>query len=281
MSSGNSYLQFFRTFCIFAVSLITFSTHGQTPKKLREFSVGKIENVSVDRLGNLFLVFKNGSIKKYDANGKVLALLKKGKVPTLIEPWFHPIIFSYFRDEQKCVYSDHNLQPMEQQKLDPFVAINPFLICPTNDSKLLVLDEADWSMKKFNPKTNKVLSEFNIDTTGLSVKPQFSYLREYQNLIFLLDKNSGIFIFSNLGKKINHIKCKIQNFGFYGEELFYLSGDKIIFFDLYTEATREVKVEEGRFVIVTDERIFLIKGNNRISLYEFLADVSEEKPKDN
>jgi hypothetical protein len=261
----------------FAVTIFSFGANAQNPKKLKEFSTGKIETVSVDRLGNLFLVFKNGSIKKYDPNGKVLASCKKGKVPTLIEPWFHPIVFSYFRDEQKCVYSDHNLQPTEQQKLDASVAINPYLICPTNDNKLLVLDEADWSMKKFSYGTGKILSEFNIDTTGINTKPQFSYMREYQNMIFLLDKSSGIFIFSNLGKKINQIKCKVNNFGFYGEEMFYLSGDKVIFFDLYTEGTHEIKVELGKFVIVTDERIFLIKDNNRVVVYEFLSENSEDK----
>jgi hypothetical protein len=279
MSKTSLYFQFVLLLCVLAFSHITVFTNAQTPKKIKEFRVGKLDNVSVDRLGDLFIIFKNGSIKKYDANGKVLASLKKGKIPTLIEPWFHPMIFSYFRDEQKYVYSDHNLQLVQQEKIDPSIAINPFLICPTNDNKLLILDQADWSIKKFNPKTSKVISEFNIDTIGLSKKPQFTYLREYQNLIFLLDENSGILIFSNLGKKINHIKCKVRNFGFYGEELFYLLGDKVILFDLYTEAIREAKVEQGKFVIITDERIFLIKENNRISFYEFLAEITEEKPK--
>src|SRR6185295_14276054 len=99
MNNRNSHPQFLRALCVFAFSFICPFSYSQTPKRLKEFSAGKIENVSVDRLGNLFLAFKNGSIKKYDANGKVLASLKKGKTPTLIEPWFHPVIFSYFRDE--------------------------------------------------------------------------------------------------------------------------------------------------------------------------------------
>ena len=73
---------------------------------------------------------------------------------------------------------------------------------------------------------------------------------------------------------------KLNNFGFYGEELFYLSNDKVIFYDLYSEKNREVKIENGKFVIVTDERIFLVKGNNRVVVYEFLADNSEENPKE-
>ncbi len=271
---------FFQSLCVFVLSLNASFSYSQTPKKLKDFSAGKIETVAVDRLGNLFLILRSGKINKYDANGKVLASLKKGKTPALIEPWFHPMIFSYFRDEQKYVFYDHNFQVTQQQKIDPSIAVNPFLVCPTNDNKLLVLDEADWSVKKFNPVTSKVMTEFGIDTVGLGAKPNFSYLREYQNLIFLLDKNSGIFIFSNLGKKINHIKCKIQNFGFYGEELFYLNDDRIIFYDLYSENKREVKVESGKLAVVTDERIFLIKENDQVVIFEFLAGEAEQKSRE-
>lgn len=263
-----------------AIAMCAWSTDifAQSPKKLKQFQAKNIENVSVDRLGELFLVFNNGTIKKYDTNGNVLASLKKGKTPTLIEPWFHPMIFAYHRSQQQYTFYDHNLGFLRSDKIDPSVAVSPFLTCPTNDNKLLVLDEGDWSIKKINPANNKVLSEFNIDTTGVRT-PEFSYLREYQNLIFLLDRNSGIFIFSILGKKINHIKCKVQNFGFYGEELFYLSGDKVIFYDLYSENTREVKVEPGKFVIVTDERIFLVKENSSVVIYEFRERPEDEAPK--
>lgn len=264
--------------CAIEICFCPVDNFAQAPKKIKQIQAKNIESVSVDRLGELFLVFKNGVIKKYDTNGNVLASLKKGKTPSLIEPWFHPLIFAYYRNQQQYIFYDHNLGFLRSDKVDPSVAVSPFLACPTNDNKLLVLDKGDWSIKKINPANNKVLSEFNIDTTSVR-KPEFSYLREYQNLIFLLDKSSGIFIFSILGKRINHIKCKVQNFGFYGEELFYLSGDKVIFYDLYSENTREVKVEPGKFVIVTDERIFLIKENSSVAIYEFRERPEDEEPK--
>ena len=55
---------------IFAGLLINNSVKAQNLKKIKGFRPGKIENVSVDRLGNFFLVFENGTIKKYDANGR-------------------------------------------------------------------------------------------------------------------------------------------------------------------------------------------------------------------
>lgn len=275
----NAFLRFVMFACFCATAFSMTSARAQVPKKLKELSLKNVDNVSVDRLGDLFVVFKNGTIKKYDANGKELAVLKKATLPTLIEPWYHPKIFVYDRLKQQTIDYDHNLESPQVGKIDPAIAVNPFLVCPTNDNKLLVLDEGDWSIKKANPTTSKVLLEFTIDTTGMST-PVFSYLREYQSLIFLLDKFSGIFIFNNLGKKVNHIKCTTQNFGFYGEELFYLVDDRVIFFDLYSEKTREVKIEPGKFVIVTDERIFLVKNNDRVVIYEFIADVSDGSPRE-
>lgn len=248
---------------------------GQTPRKIKEISVDEVENVSVDRLGNLFLIFKGGSIRKYDPTGKTIASLKAKVTPSMIEPWFHPRIFCYYRKEQKIVYFDHNLENPQEEKIDSSVAINPFLACPTNDNKLLILDEADWSLKRVQPGTDKVLMEFNIDTTGLHKKPNFDYLREYQNLIFLHDPQ-GIFVFNNLGKKVNQLKVKTNNFGFFGEELFYLLDDKIIFFDLYTEKSREQAIGRGKFAIVTDERIFLVDEKNHLIIFEYIT-IPDEK----
>ncbi len=250
---------------------------GQPLKKLKEFQPGKIENVSVDRLGNFFLIFKNGSIKKYDANGKTLAFLKNTEIPSLIEPWFHPRIFTYYQRGQHYITFDRNFKNPDNQNLDPAVAIKPSLACPTNDNKLLVLDEVDLSVKRINPFNNQVLSEFYIDSIQFSVKPNFTFIREYQNLIFLLDANSGIVIYNNVGKMVNQIKSKINNFGFYGEELYFLQQGKVVFFDLYTEKAREIEVGEGRFAVVTDERILKVTENSRVIIFEFEESTSTDK----
>ena len=250
---------------------------AQPLKKIKEFQPGKIENVSVDRLGNFFLIFKNGSIKKYDANGKTLAFLKNTEITSLIEPWFHPRIFTYYQRGQHYITFDRNFKNPDNQNLDPSVAISPSLACPTNDNKLLVLDRADLSVKRINPFNNQVISEFSIDSMQFSVKPNFTYIREYQNLIFLLDANSGVVIYNNVGKIVNQIKSKANNFGFYGEELYFLQQSKVVFFDLYTEKTREIEIGEGKFVLVTDERILEVTEKDRVIIFEFKEIASTDK----
>ncbi|HEV8513929.1 MAG TPA: hypothetical protein VGQ59_11660 [Cyclobacteriaceae bacterium] len=261
-------LIFSRWLLVFPVVILVYHTSSaQNLKKVKEFKATKIESVAIDRLGDFFLVFKNGEIKKYDANGKVLASIKRDKIATLLEPWYHPKIFVYDQLDQQITIYDRNFQSPDIRQLEPSIAIKPLLACPTNDNKLLVLDGADFSIKKVNPANNEVIAEFYVDSA--EAKPNFVYMRDYQNLIFLLDKNSGIVIYNTVGKKINQLKTDANNFGFFGEELYFLHDDKVVFFDLYTEKIRLVEVGKGKIVLVSDERILLVKENGRVTLFEF------------
>lgn len=239
-------------------------------KKIKEIKAKHIKQVSVDRLGNFFLVFKNGVIKKYDANGSVTTSTN-GKITTLIEPWYHPSIFIYNQTKQTFSVLGRNFENEKITSLESAWAIEPILVGPSNDNKLWIFDKADASLKKVNQFSTEVLTEFYLDTAQFKTPPLFTYLREYQNMVFLLDRNSGIIILNNIGKQINKIeKAGIENFNFFGEELYYLNDSSIIFYDLYSEETHELKVSgENKFALVTDERVILVDKKNKVSLFDF------------
>ena len=253
------------------VIFIPFLTLGQTSqKKIKEVNLGEITIVSVDRLGNFILVTKKGVVKKYNSQGEVIATLKSKGIE-LIEPWYHPTIFIYDRGKQKYFTFGRNFENKKENSIEPSWAINPSLVCPSNDNKIWLLDKADASVKKVNPFNGEVLIEFAIDTTQFKSSPAFTFLREYQNMVFVLEKNSGILIFNSIGKQIKLIeKAGIENFNFFGEELYYLDGTVIKFIDLITAEFREIKVEgDNRFALVTDERIILVNRKNRVKVLEY------------
>jgi hypothetical protein len=260
----------FRILPVTVLSLL-FVLDGQTQQltKIKEWSAGEITHVSVDRMGNFFLLSKKGGIKKYDPNGKVMASLPKRK-PTLIEPWYHPSIFIYDREAQKYFSFGRFFEDVKEYKLAPEFAIEPYLVCPTHDNRLWILDKADYSLKKINPLTQEVVNEFVLSTE--SSTPEFNYLREYQNLLFLQDKNYGIWIVNTLGKIITKIEIKNPgNFSFFGQELYYLENNTVRFVDLLTEARHELVMEgDLKFAIITDERVLTVSVKNRISLYNYI-----------
>lgn len=255
------------------ISLLTSPIcSAQAPtKKIKEFNPGEVKAATVDRLGNFFLVLKNGKVNKYDANGKRIATLKSKQVD-LIEPWFHPSIFVFDRANKKFTrYGRYFENPIETE-VDASWAIEPYLVSIRADNHVWILDQADATLKHINPMTGATVSEFPIDTLQFKTKPLFTHLREYQNMLFALDQQSGILIFSIMGKQVEHIQKKgIQNFNFVGEELYYADGNTLKFFDLTTEATREVKLEStNKFALVTDERMILIDAKNKVTLWEIL-----------
>src|SRR5690606_9283471 len=88
----------------------------------------------------------------------------------------------------------------------------------------------------------------------------FTYMREYQNLLFLLDKYKGFRIYSTLGKYLKLIQIKeLSWFNFIGEDLYYVSDDKLHFINLFTFETRAMQLPStARFAVLTDERLFLV-----------------------
>jgi len=236
--------------------------------KIKEWSAGEIASITVDRIGDFFLIQKKGGIKKYDPDGKLMASLPKRK-PSLIEPWYHPSIFIYDRKSQKYFSYGRFFENVQEHKVAPEFAIEPYLVCPTHDNRLWILDKADYSLKKINPMTNQVVNEFTLEVA--SSTPGFTYLMEYQNLLFLQEKNKDIWIVNTLGKIITKIEINNPvNFSFFGQELYYLENNTIKFFDLLTEATREMPIKgDLKFALVTDERILTVSNRNRISLYNY------------
>ena len=255
-------------FIIIFSLLFILEGRSQQLTKIKEWSSGEITNVSVDRMGNFFFILKKGGIKKYDPDGKVMASLSKRK-PTLIEPWYHPSIFVYDRASQKYFSYGRFFEDVKEYKLAPELAIEPYLVCPTHDNRLWILDKADFSLKKVNPVTQEVVNEFVLGIG--SAAPEFTYLREYQNLLFLQQKNFGIWIVNTLGKVITKIEIKNPgNFSFFGQELYYLENNTIRFFDLLTEARHELALEgDLKFAIVTDERILTVSTKNKASLFNY------------
>jgi hypothetical protein len=256
-------------FTSFLLLSLFHSCLAQVPtKKIKEFRASKINTITADRLGNFFLVLKNGHIKKYDANGKLVATTKA--IIDLLEPWFHPSIFAFNRTHKKFIrYGRHFENPVATE-IDASWAIEPYLVTVRADNHIWVLDRADATLKHIDPVTSATVSEFAIDTAQLNSKPNFTHIREYQNMLFVLDQNSGILIFTIFGKQVGFIKKSgILNFNFVGEELYYAQDNTIQFFDLTTGATRAMNVEgHNRFVLVTDERMLLIDDKENARLWE-------------
>src|SRR5687767_7685859 len=157
-------------------------------KKIKTLEVSDtIIYALVDRPGEFYIVSKEGQIQKFDRDGKLLVLYKHKGAPTLFDPRDGARLFAYYRDQQQYDFFNPSFEITASYRIDPAFAIDPWLICPSGDHKLWVLDKADHSLKKLNAQQTEVEVEIVIDSTLIKDAVDFSTLREYQGFVFALN----------------------------------------------------------------------------------------------
>jgi hypothetical protein len=248
--------------------LIATSCFAQ--KKLRTLELSDtINSFTIDRAGDLYAITRYGQFQKFNKDGDLILLTKNQKnAPTFFDPRDGAKLFAYYRGIQNYDYLNPSFEVKSSFKIDPAFAIQPWLMCTSGDTKLWVLDAADHSLKKLNPKDSVVEVEVVIDASIIHYAQDFTRMKEYQNFVFLLNPHKGIFIFNGLGKHIKTIEShSIRNFHFLGEELYYNSGHRVYFFNLYTAEIRELLLNDPKKInlentkgdiMMTDERLYVV-----------------------
>lgn len=240
-------------------------------KKLQTISLQGIKNVTIDRLGNIYAQLENQTIHKYDTDGNGMASfsnLERIEV-SLVEPWNPLSVFIYSRSAQEIELLDRSLIRQQRIAVDQSLAIEPSLACPGINNSYWLLDKSDLSLKKIDLKNSGVLFQIELNKIPRTIQPTYVALREYQNMIFLVDQTSGVEIYSIVGKRIHKIEAAgLSYIGFLGQELYYLQNGNLKFFDLYTEETHQLTVGDVKQALATDERLILVDSDS-IEIFEY------------
>jgi hypothetical protein len=244
---------------------------ARLPVKIKTVTLSDtIVSAAIDRTGDFYAITVSGQIQRLNKDGKLMLLYRADTLPTLFDPRDGARLFAYFREKQQYQYFDPSFSTLTSYQIDPAFAIQPWLICPSGEYKLWILDGADQSLKKVNVRQSEVEVEVVVDTLLIRSATAFKTMREYQNFVFLLNPGKGILIFNSLGRYIRTIEARgIQSFNFLGEELYYLNASGIQFFNLFTAETRALKVPQGySHALLTDERMILFTPE-RIDIFPF------------
>jgi hypothetical protein len=253
---------------LFLILCVISSTAANSRQaKIATIEIENIMAVYVDRPGDLYIRLKENLIKKFDLQGKLLGEIKFDHPITTFDPRDGARMFVYSDKTKLCSFFSQETK--QEFLIEQHYAIEPTLTCSSGDHQLWILDRSDWSIKRVNPIESTVMAEGFIDQKQFSVPPQFTFMREYQNFLFLIEKNTGILIFNGLGIQIKKIEMpEVEYLNFLGEELYYKKNDKLIFYNLFDASRREQPVDPAcRFALLTDTRIFLAYSD-RVEIFE-------------
>lgn len=249
---------------------LTICTAATAQKKIRTVEVSDtILHAFVDRPGELYLVSVSGHMQRFDTDGHLAALTRRHRLPTLFDPRDGARLFAYYRETQEYEFMSPTFETVSGFRIDSSFAIQPWLICPSGDHRLWVLDQADHSLKKINPNEGVVEVEVVIDSTIIGDVRNFTTMRDYQGFVFLHNPR-GILIFSSMGRYLRTIEAPgVASFNFLGEELYFAEAGRIRFFDLFSAEFRETNAGflQGE-VLLTDIRLFHIRPRS-VDIYPY------------
>jgi len=245
---------------------------AEAQRKIKSLSVSdEIVYATVDRPGELYVLTKNGQIQRFDVNGKLMAVYRNNPAPTLFDPRDGSRLFAYFREDQHYDFLNPSFEVTAGHVVDSSFVAEPWLVCISGDHNVWILDASDESLKRVNVTTSRIEADTQVTPNPTGMMATYTFMREYQGFLFLLDNKRGILIFNSLGKIIKTIAYPgVPYFNFIGEELYYPENGKIKFFNLFTAETRDMSVAGApQFTLITDERMFTIKGN-AIDFFELI-----------
>ena len=246
--------------------LLLMPLHAYTQQALvTTIEISDVQSVYVDRPGDLYILQKKNVIKKFDIQGKLVDELKFQDKLTAFDPRDGARAFACFNE--KCSF--FSAETKQEFIIEKEFAIEPSVICSSGDHNVWVWDKADFSLKKISPSESKVLTEVFIDADLFKPKPEILLMREYQNFLFILDKNVGIVVFNAIGKQIQKIsEPNLTYFNFLGKEIYFKKDNKLVFYDLFDTTTREEPIDPAcKYALITDVRKYLIY-ENKIDIIE-------------
>ena len=241
---------------------------GQTLEKQSSFLL-PFEPVtgSIDRQGHLYFASIEGSIEKYDQSGKLLYHFspQKKATPSLVEAWQGLRVFAYYQAFQEYLFLNRFLTDSERYNLDQ-LNLSRFngLVTLGADNNLWLFNSNTLTLSKVDIQNGETLLE-NILSLSINFKSiQPTFIREYQNLVFISDKQHGILIFDNLGNFIESMEIKgLEFFSFNSNELIAISEGKIVLIDIYTKRKREISTANLSYqlVFMENNQLIALSGN--------------------
>ncbi len=196
----------------------------------------KIIDYSMDATGSIFLSFEGGSITKYSAQLDSMFTYSPIKVgnSTLLEAGNGLVIFAFYDFFQEYVITDRFMARPTRTKLSNSSLDYIDLATQSLDNNIWLVENAGFRLIKYNVALNRIELETALNSIIYSPNNNFTFIKEYQNQVFLVDKNSGIYVFDNLGNFSKFIPIKTTKCEFKNDDLILLVENEIVTIGLYT-----------------------------------------------
>ncbi len=228
---------------------------------------------SIDRFDRLYVSDARQNVLQLDTLGKVISTFSppiQGRV-AMVEAWSPAKITVFYDDRQRVQLLDRFLTPLGLADLREYTDGTVRAATLAADDRLWLFDETTFRLLKVDTRYTRIAHETPLELILERQQRDITFLREYQSKLYMVDRQSGIYVFDNMGNYQKRIAVPhLAYVGFLGDELYYLSGNQLHFQHLYTLQTRTVALPESstpyRQVLAGDKFLYLITQDTLLAL---------------
>ncbi|TGE10185.1 hypothetical protein [Hymenobacter fodinae] len=235
---------------------------------VRTVALSKTGPASLDRRGNLYVTDVQNNVHQYGPDGQALNVYSPplpGHTAQL-EAWNTTKILVFYDDRQELVLLDRFLAPISKLSLLDYFdgMVRAATLAP--DDRYWLLNESDLTLRQLDATSGRFTITTPLDILIGRSRPDFRFLREYQNNLYLVDNKNGVYVFDNLGNYRKKLPFPgLTTLGFRGDELYYLAADGVHFFHLYNLTERIVPLpglppEQVRQVLVGEQYAYVLSA---------------------
>ncbi|WP_439881454.1 hypothetical protein ACSX1A_20275 [Pontibacter sp. MBLB2868] len=208
--------------------------------------------VSKDRNGNIYFLGPNRNLLRLDPLGRPLGNYSpptRGRISG-IDAWNPMKILLFYQDRQELLLLDRFLRPIVSTNLTDLNYQGTAKVASlASDDNFWLFDETNLTLSKLDLQLRKTTIETPLNLILDKERFNVKLLREYQNMVYLLDAN-GIFVFDNLGNYKKKIPVAGLNFiGFLDNDIYYVKDNKLHFLNLYTSEKKIYWLPEQKQII--------------------------------
>ena len=245
------------------LGLVQYELSGQPSAIDTLLLENNITAFSKNRSGDIFLAFEGGAITKY--NGSLDSIIsfsptKIGDV-TRLEAGHGFQIFTFYSEFQEFAILDRFLTRDTRYELSQTSANYIDNCVFSRDQNLWAFEENQMRLVKINLSIREVETEVPLEFIIDSQDHKISFIKEYQNLVFIVDELSGIYIFDNLGNYLRKIDAQgVKQCSFNKDNIYYIEENELQIRSLYGKNMQLAKLPEDQYlgVLATPENLYLI-----------------------
>jgi hypothetical protein len=240
----------------------------------REYK-GQISDFAVDNLGNLYLVFQGGQLKKLRSNGDSLAVFNNvrrfGKLHSIDVS--NPLkVLLYYRNFSTIVVLDRFLNERSTLDLRKQNLIQIKAIGQSYDNNIWLYDELDSKLKKIDDD-GRLIDQSNDFRQIFDTAPSPSHIVDHDKFVYLYDSSKGIYTFDYYGGFKSRVPLTgWSDFSVINQSLFGRSAGRLYRYDNGTLDLRELQLPgfmaNAQKMIVSSSNVYVLLDGS-IMVYSY------------